>query len=91
MSIQVARDLLMVQDDNVDRNVRMLTYLGNTGVSLGTYKFLTRKFKVTDMAGFVWQRHRFSLCNLNNSFVFITGGRDERGNPVPLCERLSIT
>ena len=46
---------------------------------------------MTEMPDFDMQRHRFSLCNLANSFVFITGGRDKKGNPMPDCERLSIT
>ena len=52
---------------------------------------LTRKFSLNNIAEFQWQRHRFSLCNLNNSFVFITGGRDKKGNPCADCERLSVT
>ena len=43
------------------------------------------------MTDYSWKRHRFSLCNLADSFVFITGGRDIKGNPMADCERLSIT
>ena len=42
------------------------------------------------MASFDMQRHRFSLCSISSIFVFITGGRDKKGNPMPECERLSI-